>query len=349
MIGSYDVIVSAQHAVGRATIYPAPESRQGIALLSSSAGGENEPSDIFEELALYCQSAGITAFLFRLSAPHLFVPTVLDLRAVVAAMSERDVERVVLVVEAATRRTASFAPIAYRSIVGLVEKVVGVATILPLTQERPEKLPRALPPDLIFLLRSARVRSGGPAACREVARADGMSELFLAPGWLRSRADGLSTIVAPVFSWAQRTLQHPPLLSPGIPDADFTATMLEQEVIFGAPTSLAEPSAVEPSKGTTSAYRQVFVWLAQEWRRILEEQVARDPSRVLPADLAAAERTTGLSAKTIHRRVARVLPGLDHTAHQEWCAAYIRGSCMVAEMTAVNAALPLSNDSECGA
>lgn len=247
MTTSQDVIIPTHQNVSRASLYLAPGSRKGVVLLSSSGEDPYAPSSAFEELALYCQSAGITAVRFRLRAPDLFVPTALDLRSVVGAMGERGVDHVVLVVEAATRRSAAFAPIAYRSVVGLVGRVVGVATILPQVTGPREKLPRTLPDDLLFLLRSLRAQPDGLVAQRELVRADGRAELFVAPGRLRTPADGMKSIVAPVFSWAQRALQYPRLHDGVALDRDLNPDEITDADSASFPLGVAEAAAVEDS------------------------------------------------------------------------------------------------------
>lgn len=359
MATSQHVIIPTHHSVGRASVHLAPGSRRGIALFASSGGGAREPSGVFEELALYFQSAGITAFRFRLRAPDLFVPTVLDLRSVVDAMSERGVDHVVLVVEAKTRRAATAAPIAYRSVVGLVDKVVGVATILPQVTQPLEKLPRTLPADLLFLLRSARAHPDGVVAQREIVRSDRRTELYLAPGRLRGREDGVRTIVAPVFSWAQRTLHYPRLqdniaqdryLNPdGITDAEPASLSLDGAALGAVHGIPRIPLTGRRLGAMSTSFREVWEWLVDELRRICADQVARDPLHALPQDLTMPAQMDRLSAQSLLRWFSGQHNQLDRLAQVEWIAAYVRASQMVAEMTATGAPVQFSTDSACGA
>lgn len=359
MLTSYDVIVSAQQTVARATMYPAPGSLRGIVLLSSSAGDPGDPSASFDELALYCQSAGVTVVRFRMRSPHLFVPTVIDLRATVGALRERGVERVVVVVEAASRRSAAFVPIAYRSVVGLVNAVVGVATILPFSNEQAQRLPRSLPADLVFLLRSARAHSDGPVAQRELTRANGLSELFLAPGAPRTRADALSAIVTPVYSWAQRTLAHrtsrdelarPESRRPAGPtEIELSADAIGEEIVPTLADAISKATSGRPIEELSGGYRAVWMWLTEEWRRILADQLARDPMRSLPEEIAPPAEMAGLSPHMLLRRFASLWIHLDRTCQVEWTSAYVHASRMVAEMTTIIAATPEMDYGACGA
>lgn len=358
MFTSHDLIVSAQQMARRATVYPAPGSRSGIALVASKIHGLNQPSGAFEELALYCQSADITAVRFTLRAPHHFVSTVLDLRAMVEAMGERGVERMVLVVEAATHRSAAFAPIAYRSVVGLVHRVAGVAIVLPAGGEQASTLPRSFPPDLLFLLRSTRLHAGKLGFQREFVRPDGLTELFIAPGQASTRAAALQTIITPTYSWAQRTLQNPPrdaqpaeetLPTVATPEADPLVFALVQMAAYMAPASIARPSARGRYQDMSANYREVCVWLAREWQLILDDQAPHDPLRELPQDLAWRVVSQDLSAQALLHLFASLRRRLNRTAQVQWIDAYLRASQMIAETTAMGSATPLMTDRARGA
>ena len=346
MLESLEVIIAVNQAVGRGTMYPATGARVGVALLASAANGYNGPSGVFEELALYCQAAGISAFRFKLCAPQSFAPTILDLGAVVAAMSERGVERLVLVVEATTPRSAAFAPIAYRSIAGLAGVVVGVATIITPGPEDSPALPNHFPPELSFLFRLARSQSDASSFLREVVRPGGLSELLLSPGHPRQKRSTATAVVTPIFTWARRALlatEPSPLTEPSSVFVSEEQRCGGQVTLEQGPLRLEElaeyPTSHPLDGGAISTYGEVCAWLTGEWQRILWEQAQRKPRQPNLSEPPASPGTAMTPVRALFRQYANKQAYLDDTARDEWRATYLRASRMVVELTNVRSTL----------
>ena len=339
----HDVIVAKHSIVWRAVVYPVESSRLGILLIGSGAHRLNQPFGVYEELALYLQSAGINTVRFNLRAPQLFVPTVLDLCAVVETMRERGVEQVALVVEAATHRSAAFAPIAYRSVASLVGVVVGVATILPVGGNDTGEIPHNLPSDLRFLLRAAAPHSGDPSFpfARAVARPEGLSELYLAPGHLPTRAAAMRSVMTPLYSWAKRMLlEEPAETAPSSPgqgterSVTGEADSAPSDSARSAQLKLVPAMRSRPNCGRVqAAYREVWAWLAEEWQRIVREQALRQPERALPLDFPLSVGADIHLSSALHRHVASQRHHLDLQGRNAWIEAYTQASRLVAELT----------------
>ncbi|HKV85397.1 MAG TPA: hypothetical protein VJN88_12635 [Ktedonobacterales bacterium] len=338
MVNGLDVIVSINQMTGHGVCFPAPRARAGVALFGGLSGSASDPVSVLDELALYCQSAGMTAMRYELREPSHFVPTVLDLRAVAAALCERGVEQMVFVVESQTDRAAAFAPIAYRSVVGLVGKVTGVATILSPTGDQSHTRQRFLPPDLRFLYRLARAQSGGANGfLHEMSRPDGLSELLFAPGAPRSAP--ASATIAPIYAWCRRTLF--PQAAPQRAGGSGLSLPLEPVALDGddAEQTLADlaalgGSAAVPDPG--SLLGEARAWLADEWRRIVEEQARRAPRKAPPIGLGALDAPEHIHVKSIVRQYTVGWEYLDGVARQTWLAAIMSAARVLAGVSGAN-------------
>ena len=86
-------------------------------------------------------------------------------------------------------------------------------------------------------------------------------------------------------------------------------------------------------------FREVWKWLSDEWRRICEDQVARDPLHAPPEALTMPAQMDRLSVYALLHWFSSQQSHLDRSAQVEWVAAYVRASQKVAEMTATSAAM----------
>jgi hypothetical protein len=332
MLEAFPLVVPSLQGRTVATVRPVHDARYGLVIIGDPRDPLPAWPELYTELALYIQSAGLSVLRLDYRQPEHMNMRAFDLLDAVNALRTQGVERVLVVSRARGGPAGTFGagpiiPSFLRSVLsmshsagevaeqmgrlidtisGAVESIAGTVAILTPAQERP--------PTARHVLRQRMLDAATRTSTHTATRSAGdLAIVAPRPGELVLRVGGevrdewRTHLIETIYGWCTEQVRG----------AGASPKAADRDVSYG---QVSEPRA--GGRKTVVALREAQHWLEERWVDIVGDMMARHPHW---AEEVADRTKTGTGqagiAGTSLLEARHVWRHLDAKARDEWMAA----------------------------